>query len=243
METRKSMIVLLTFLTVLFICGTSYAQLGGTVKLLTYYETPMSQAPFWVWTPPNPTITSVGESGTFLRLHIPPSKGAGALIFEMHGAANFEETTDPGELAITGRHWMRVISNLIPPNVQVSATWVLAVTNTLLEDGDRPALDSPLFSRVRKLLMWPSNEAFWEPLNTETGEVLPPNEKVALIRKLINKGFDLECYFQCQVKGVAEVSLNRYEIYVYSTDLAPYVPPAGALNILRLPQIKDDTIR
>lgn len=244
MRRQKSMIVFLAFWTVFFICGVAYAQKGGSIKLLTYYENSALEAPIWVWNPPDPGFLTKGKSGTFVTLHIPPARGSQALIFEIDTAAAFDEAAGTNELEIAyGRHNLQAISKIIPANAVVGIAWNIVKTNILLQDGFRPALIESRFARVAKFLMYASAGTYWSMTDIDTGEELPVDEKAALIKKLIDNGFDLICSFNCRVKGVAEVRLNYYDIFIYSTDLAPYIPPAGALNILRRPQTKDGPIR
>jgi len=208
-----------------FFCGlciffliSSLAIAQYKVELLTYYEQSRVGFPFFQLYPADPSVESEFNTGTFLTLHVPECKKCDAIVFDASAQGNFTESKITSRLDISCINGWRIISDVIPPNIQVFSGMGLGYVNGV-QGGIQPLLPNARLLREAKILLERGRVGnWWHFTYKDTNDYIPDAEAIPILNKLLDNGFDVEFYFYGTVRGISWVWIHCFNVYISSIE-------------------------
>lgn len=200
-----------------FFLISSLALAQYNVELLTYYEQSRVGFPFFQLQPTNPSAPISFNTGTFLTLHVPACKKCDAIAFDASAQGNFAESINTSRLYVSCTNGWRVISDVIPSNIEVWSGMGLGYASGF-QDGIQSVLPNTRLRRAERILLERGRVGNWFFTYKNTDQEIPDEEAIPILNKLLDKGFDVEFYFSGIVQGISDVWIHFYNIYISSIE-------------------------
>lgn len=150
----------------------------------------------------NPPIKTYFELEPFLSLNVPASPKSEAIFFDLWTQLvmwwSGYETRD-----VTLRILFKIVSDIIPDNIEVLNMYGLAVneTNNTNNTGRQSIRKYAKFVMRRDYLDW------WKIKYKDTGGYVPDELALSILGKLIDGGFDIEIWAEGDAQGANKIRL------------------------------------
>lgn len=159
-----------------------------------------------------PGTLTVFESPTFMTLTFPPSPKSSVAFFDLRATASYRWSnllTRNGQCTL----YFRVISDVIPPNIEVRNGMTLFLMREdnfggNSDQGDRRENRAELLSLRRNSVDW------WTIWDKTTHDPMPEQDAIALLNRLLDVGFTVEFYAVGHIQGAISFQVRTVAVQV-----------------------------